>query len=84
MKITELKIAPSQSWQDPSASNPMVCVVKLKSDKATVETVLSEDQMHQVLMLVKQIVAEAAAKNVADFVAAVSQVEADSVRGLLA
>jgi len=76
MKLTKLEIAPKSSWQPVSASNPLVCTVKLSSDAATVETVLHDDQIAQVLALVQHIVAEAAHRNVAAFVAQITAIEA--------
>ncbi len=76
MKITELKIAPKRTWDAVSESNPLVCTVKLASETATVETALHDDQVHQVLLLVQSIVAEAAHRNVAEFVSQVTSIEA--------
>ena len=79
MRLTELKIAPTRSWDRPSDDNPLICTVKLSSEKATVETVLHPDQVQQVLSLVlslvQSIVAEAAQRNVADFVSQVTAIE---------
>lgn len=75
MRLTELKIAPTHSWDRPSDENPLICTVKLSSEKATVETVLHPDQVQQVLSLVQSIVAEAAQRNVADFVSQVTAIE---------
>jgi len=75
MRLTELKIAPTRSWDRPSDENPLICTVKLSSEKATVETVLHPDQVQQVLSLVQNIVAEAAQRNVADFVSQVTAIE---------
>lgn len=75
MKLTELKIGPKHSWASPSPENPIICTVKLSSEHATVETVLSEDQVQKVLALVQGIVAEAAKRNVADFVAQAQMIE---------
>jgi hypothetical protein len=79
MKLTELKIAPKSSWSAVSNSNPMICTVKLSSETATVETVLTDDEIHRVLDLVQHIVADAARRNVAEFVASVRQIEAPQV-----
>ena len=76
MKLTELRIAPKHSWEGVSDKNPLVCTVKLSSETATVETVLHEDQVQQVLALVQHIVAEAAQRNVAAFAAQVTAIEA--------
>lgn len=76
MKLTELRIGPKTSWD---MKSPMVCTVKLSSDHATVETILSDDQIQAVLRLVQGIVADAAARNVADFVAQVGAISASAV-----
>lgn len=76
MKLTELKIAAANSWAKISADNPLVCSVKLSSDKAIVETALSDDDTRQVLRLVQRLVADAAARNVAAFVDEVTAIEA--------
>lgn len=75
MRLTELKIAPTRSWDQMGNDNPLVCTVKLSSEKATVETVLHPDQVQQVLALVQNIVADAAQRNVADFVSQVTAIE---------
>ena len=80
MKITELKIAPKSSWQMVGRDNPMVCTVKLASENAVVETVLHDDQIRQVLMLVQGIVADAAQRNVAAFVSQVMAIESKEIK----
>jgi hypothetical protein len=55
--------------------NPLVCTVKLSSETAVVETLLHDDQIEQILMLVQGIVAEAAQRNVAAFVSQVLAIE---------
>lgn len=79
MKLTELKIAPKNSWQAAGVNNPVICTVKLTSETATVETVLTDEQIQRVLDLVQHIVADAARRNVAEFVASVRQIEAPQV-----
>lgn len=79
MKLTELKIAPKHSWQVAGRDNPVICTVRLQSETATVETILNDEQIQRVLDLVQHIVAEAARKNVAEFVASVRQLEAPQV-----
>jgi hypothetical protein len=76
MKLTELKIAPTRSWDRPGDKNPLICTVKLSSETATVETALHPDQVQQLLLLVQKIVAEAAQRNVAAFVQQVTAIEA--------
>ena len=76
MKITELKIAPKRSYALHGEDNPLVCTVKLSSDDATVETVLNDDDMHQMLRLVQRLVADAAARNIDAFVDEVTALEA--------
>lgn len=75
MQLTELKIAPTRHWDKLGDDNPLVCTVKLSSEKATVETMLYPDQVQQVLALVQTIVADAAQRNVADFVSQVTAIE---------
>lgn len=79
MKLTELKIGPQHAWKAQGIENPVICTVKLSSETATVETILTNDQIQRVLDLVQHIVAEAARKNVADFVASVRQIEGPEV-----
>ena len=77
MKLTELKIAPSRTWQGISADNPLKAVIKLQSDDSTVETVLSHETMMLMLDLVASEVAINAKQNVDRFVEAVSAAEYD-------
>ena len=75
MQLTELTIQARNRYRDLSADNPLVCTVKLSSEKAIVETALHPDQVHQVLALVQGIVAEAAKRNVDEFVSQVTAIE---------
>lgn len=77
MKITELKIAPKAPWDVVGRNNPLVCTVKLSSKDVVVETLLHDDQIKQVLMLIQGIVAEAAERNVAAFVSQVLAIESE-------
>jgi hypothetical protein len=79
MKIAELKIAPRQTWSPVSQINPLVCTVKLKGENAIVETVLSEDDMMRMIYLVQGIVADAAKRNVDDFVRQVTSIDATQI-----
>ena len=79
MHLTSLTIEPRNRYRTNDEQNPMVCTVKLASEKATVETVLSDEQVLQVLRLVQGIVADAAKRNVDDFVA-----QAQMVQGMTA
>jgi len=79
MKLTQLTIGPKHTWSAVSKENPVICTVKLSSENATVETVLNDEQIQRVLDLVQHIVAEAARKNVAEFVASIQQIEAPKV-----
>ena len=72
MKVSEINIAPVNQWRELSEENPLRASVKLLSDKTTVETVLDNDDMEELLELVEHIVARAAKRNVEQFVAAVS------------
>jgi hypothetical protein len=80
MKITELKIAPRSSWQMVGSENPLVCTVKLAGESTVVETVLHDDHVRQVLMLVQGIVADAAQRNVAAFVSQVMAIENKEIK----
>ena len=71
-QLTSLKIEPLHTWREVDAENPLVCVVRVKSKETTVETVLPARAMPQLLALVRDIVADAAAENVSAFCAAVS------------
>ena len=82
MKITSLTISPRHTWDAPSAKNPLRAVVKLSNDDSTVETVIPDEMMQPLLDMVSGIVAEAAKKNVAEFVAAVSAIEAPDTQAL--
>jgi len=77
MKITELKICPKAPWEVVGRNNPLVCTVKLSSTDVVVQTVLHDDQIEQILMLVQGIVAEAAQRNVAAFVSQVLAIEGE-------
>ena len=72
MKITEIKIAPTNSWEVLSKDNPLRATVKLSSDKTTVETVLNDDDQAEIIALIEHVIARAAKRNVEQFVAAVS------------
>ena len=78
MKLTELNIKPTHTWQDVSAENPLKAVIKLQSDTSTVETVLSYETMMKLLDLVASEIAINAKQNVDRFVKAVCAVEHDS------
>ncbi len=75
MKLTSLTISGTHSWSPPGEKNPLRAVVKLDTDKSTVECVLSEGTMRKMLELCADEIAESARKNVDDFVAAVSAIE---------
>ena len=77
MKLTELKIRPTNTWQGIGADNPLKAVVKLESDDSTVETVLSHETMMKMLDLVASEIAINAKQNVDRFVEAVCAVEHD-------
>ena len=81
MNLTELKIAPQQTYRQVAQDNPLICTVTLKSENATVQTVLHVDQVAMILDLVQRIVADAAQRNVADFVAQVTAFEAQKKIG---
>jgi len=83
MKLTELKIAPRHSWSQISASNPMVCSVKLESEGAIVESAIPSGEVEKIIALVSQIVTKSVAKNIADFVAEVTAVEASAAANAL-
>lgn len=83
MKLTALTIAPQRSYSPPSEKNPLRAVVKLDSDNTSVEVVLSDDAMRRMLALVADEIAAAAKANVAEFVAAVSAIDADKAGALI-
>ena len=78
MKLTELNIKPTHTWQGISAENPLKAVIKLQSDDSTVETVLSHETMMKMLDLVASEIAINAKQNVDRFVEAVCAVDHDS------
>ena len=78
MKLTELNIKPTHTWQGISAENPLKAVIKLQSDDSTVETVLSHETMMKMLDLVASEIATNAKQNVDRFVEAVCAVDHDS------
>ena len=75
MKLTELTIRPTRSYQGLGPDNPLKAVVKLSSEASTVECVLSEETMHRMLDLCAEEIAANARRNVDDFVAAVSAID---------
>ena len=75
MKLTSLIIAPTNSYREPSASNPLRAVVKLNSENSTVECVLSDETMRRMLDLCADEIAQNARKNVEEFVSAVSAID---------
>lgn len=79
MKLTSLTIAPTRTYSPLSADNPMKAVVKLAGETSTVECVLSDETMARLLDLCAAEIAANAERNVANFVAAVSQIESGSV-----
>ena len=81
MKVSLINIAPVQSWQEISEKNPLRATVKLLSDETTVETVLDNEDMEELLTLVEHIVARAAKRNVEQFVAAVSGRHQQTIEG---
>ncbi len=83
MKLTELRIAPENAYRSIGAQNRMKAVVKLDSDGATVEAVLSEDTMLRMLDLCAEEIAANAKRNVDEFVAAVSSIEGRQSTALL-
>ena len=72
MQISEITISPVSRWNPLSEENPLRATVKLASDETTVETVLDEADMNELLAMVEHIIARAAKRNVEQFVAAVS------------
>ena len=81
MKISEIKIAPIHTWQDLSIENPLKATVKLKSDETSVETVLDDCDMNDLLDLVQHIIARAAKRNIDNFVAMVSGGHSQMIEG---
>lgn len=83
MKLTELKISRRSAWSAAGPGNPLVCTVKLESERAVVETVLSEEDTAALLKMVQRTVADSAAQNIAAFVEHVGAIEAAQDRGAL-
>jgi len=76
-ELTNLTIAPKHSWRVADTDNPLICTIKLHSEHAIVETVLSDEDMESILSLVSHLVSEAAVRNVAEFQAAVTLASGD-------
>jgi hypothetical protein len=76
-RIQELTIAPEKTWRAVGDDNPLRAIVKLGDGKSTVETIIPHDMMEPLLDMVSGIVAQAAERNIAEFVAEVSAIEAD-------
>jgi hypothetical protein len=76
MKLTSLEIKRLRTWEGASESNPLRAVVKLESEKSTVECVLSDESMARVLDLCAEEIAKAAQDRVAEFVADVTALSA--------
>lgn len=84
MKLTELRIAPMQAYQPLGPNNPLKAVVKLNSEKSTVEAVLSEETMLKMLDLCADEIAANAKRNIEEFAAAVTSIEGSKANALLA
>lgn len=80
MKLTKLTIGPKNAWD---AASPTICTVQLASESATVETMLNSNDLNRILDLVQGIVAEAGARNMAEFVSAVRAIEGDKPKVLV-
>ncbi len=76
-RIQELTIAPEKTWRAVGDGNPLRATVKLGGGKSTVGTIIPHDMMEPLLDMVSGIVAQAAERNIAEFVAEVSAIEAD-------
>lgn len=83
MKLTSLTIAPQRSYSPVSDKNPLRAVVKLDNETSSVEVVLSDESMRRMLALVADEVAAAAVRNVGDFCAAVTAIDADKASALI-
>ncbi len=84
MKLTSLIISPKHSWDKPGRENPLRAVVKLNSEQSTIECVLSEETVRKMLDLCADEIASDAKKNVDDFAQAVSAIDVDKSKALLA
>lgn len=80
MKLTELRIGPARSWD---SASPLVARVKLESEGSTVECNLSDESVRRILALCADEVAANAERNVREFVAAVTAVNADKAAALI-
>ncbi|KZY05234.1 MULTISPECIES: hypothetical protein [unclassified Sulfitobacter] len=83
MKLTELTIRPARSYLALGPDNPLKAVVKLSSEESTVECVLSDETMRRMLDLCAEEIAANAQRNVSEFVAAVTAIEAGNSAALI-
>ena len=77
MKLTSLTIARQNPWVPTSDQNPLRAVVKLEGKESTVECVLSDESMRLMLDLCSAEVVANAERNVREFCAAVTAIDAD-------
>lgn len=77
MKLTSLTIQPERAYSSLGHDNPLKAVVKLESEKSTVECVLSEDVMHKMLDLCADEIARNAADRVNEFRDAVTAIQGE-------
>ena len=83
LKVTELKIAPKNSWEVPGIKNPLVASIKLRSETSTIECVLSEDAMRRMIDLCADEIAASAEARVREFVQSVNAIEGRKDHALL-
>ncbi len=83
MKLTSIEIKPTNSWSAVSEENPLRAVVKLQSEKSTVECVLSEESMHRMLEVCADEIAEQAKARVSEFYNAVTAMDGGKAAALL-
>ena len=83
MKLTELRIAPTRSYDGFGPDNPLKAVVKLATDSSTIECVLSAETMRKMVDLCATEIAENARKNVDEFVSAVTAIEGNKSAALI-
>ncbi|MBK8909159.1 MAG: hypothetical protein IPM60_15120 [Rhodospirillales bacterium] len=83
MKLTALTIGPANRYMPIGRDNPLRAVVTLASGNSTVECVLSDEATRRMLDLCAHEIARAAERQVRDFVAAVTAIDAGAGAALI-
>ena len=74
-KLTELHIRPETTYLPFGKNNPMIATVKLNSDQSVIETRLSSEVMHKILLLCQEEIINEAKRNMDEFVSTVTAIE---------